>query len=163
MSWSLPTIKQWARIQQINLRTKKISERHGKGCRKKKITTRWNRRFWSIRTNMMKKTNTPFTWLPKKAALLFLWLPSSRSQPASRKVIHDLSNASLACTQVSDFNRSTLITKALQSGHAGRGGRDERLRGRLLRAELAPGKEASQEHSEARASSEENRSCVYET
>lgn len=51
----------------------------------------------------------------------------------SRKVICAHRNACLACAQLSDFNCSTLITKAAQRGHAGR---EEEVKDgcRLLRA-----------------------------
>lgn len=51
----------------------------------------------------------------------------------SRKVMCAHRNACLACAQISDFNCSTLITKAAQRGHAGR---EEEMKDgcRLLRA-----------------------------
>lgn len=55
-------------------------------------------------------------------------------QDQPRKVIYALRNTGLAGTQVSDFNCSTLITKAIQSGQAGREMKDQ---SRLLRANLS--------------------------
>lgn len=46
-------------------------------------------------------------------------------QDQPRKVIYALRNTGLAGTQVSDFNCSTLITKAVQSGQAERDERPE--------------------------------------